>query len=120
MNHKVLEFIDSPDVREFHKNTVFTPAQKVVLVMRSGKKTVDEKIEMLEYLLETYSETEFNDGSVICNYVCDTDISFYENVKYTIKIWKDMLCDRERENEYGYKAARADRWRNLQPCVGGL
>lgn len=72
--------------------------------MRSGKKTVDEKIEMLEYLMDIYAETEFNDGSVVCDYVCDTDISFYENIKYTMKIWKDMLCDRTEDNGYLYAA----------------
>lgn len=104
MHKDVLEFIDSPDIRTFHQKTVFTPAQQAVLVMRSGKKTVDEKIEMLEYLIDIYSETEFDDGSVVCDYVYDTDISFYENIKYTMKIWKDMLCDRTEDNGYLYAA----------------
>ena len=104
MNKDVLEFIDSPDIRTFHQKTVFTPAQQAVLVMRSGKKTVDEKIEMLEYLIDIYAETEFDDGSVVCDYVYDTDISFYENIKYTMKIWKDMLCDRTEDNGYLYAA----------------
>lgn len=52
MHKDVLEFIDSPDIRTFHQKTVFTPAQQAVLVIRSGKKTVDEKIEMLEYLMD--------------------------------------------------------------------
>ena len=104
MHKDVLEFIDSPDIRTFHQKTVFTPAQQAVLVMRSGKKTVDEKIEMLEYLIDIYSETEFDDGSVVCDYVYDTDISFCENIKYTMKIWKDMLCDRTEDNGYLYAA----------------
>lgn len=104
MHKDVLEFIDSPDIRTFHQKTVFTPAQQAVLVMRSGKKTVDEKIEMLEYLIDIYAETEFDDGSVVCDYVYDTDISFYENIKYTMKIWKDMLCDRTEDNGYLYAA----------------
>lgn len=104
MHKDVLEFIDSPDIRTFHQKTVFTPAQQAVLVMRSGKKTVDEKIEMLEYLIDIYAETEFDDGSVVCDYVCGTDISFYENIKYTMKIWKDMLCDRTENNGYLYAA----------------
>lgn len=104
MHKDVLEFIDSPDIRTFHQKTVFTPAQQAVLVMRSGKKTVDEKIEMLEYLIDIYAETEFDDGSVVCDYVYDTDISFCENIKYTMKIWKDMLCDRTEDNGYLYAA----------------
>lgn len=104
MHKDVLEFIDSPDIRAFHRKTVFTPAQQALLVMRSGKKTVDEKIEMLEYLMNTYGETEFNDGSVVCDYVCDTDISFCENIKYTVKIWKDLLRDRIEDNGDLYAA----------------
>ena len=104
MHKDVLEFIDSPDIRAFHRKTVFTPAQQALLVMRSGKKTVDEKIEMLEYLMNTYGETEFNDGSVVCDYVCDTDISFYENIKYIVKIWKDLLRDRIEDNGDLYAA----------------
>lgn len=104
MHKDVLEFIDSPDIRTFHQKTVFTPAQQAVLVMRSGKKMVDEKIEMLEYLIDIYAETEFDDGSVVCDYVYDADISFYENIKYTMKIWKDMLCDRTEDNGYLYAA----------------
>lgn len=104
MHKDVLEFIDSTDIRTFHQKTVFTPAQQAVLVMRSGKKTVDEKIEMLEYLIDIYAETEFDDGSVVCDYVYDTDISFCENIKYTMKIWKDMLCDRTEDNGYLYAA----------------
>lgn len=41
MHKDVLEFIDSTDIRTFHQKTVFTPAQQAVLVMRSGKKTVE-------------------------------------------------------------------------------
>lgn len=109
MHKNVLEFIDSPDIRVFHQKTVFTPAQQALLVMRSGKKTVDEKIETLEYLMNAYGEAEFNDGSVVCNFVCDTDISFYENMKYTVKIWKDLLCDRFEDKGYLYAANLMER-----------
>lgn len=37
VKHDILKFIDSPDVREFNKNTVFTPAQQAILVSRSEK-----------------------------------------------------------------------------------
>lgn len=109
MKEKILEFIDSSDIRELHKNTMFTPAQQVILVERSEKKTVFEKIEILEYLINTYSEAKFNDGSVVCDYICDTDISFYENTKYTVKIWKDLLRDRTEGNEYLYAANLMER-----------
>lgn len=109
MKENILNFIDSPDIREFHRNTAFTPAQQVVLVERSEKKNVFEKVEMLENLLDTYSEEEFNDGRLVCKHICETDISFYENTKYTVKIWKDLLRDRTESNEYLYAANLMER-----------
>lgn len=95
MKHDILKFIDSPDVREFNKNTVFTPAQQVILVSRSEKTTVFEKIAMLEYLLNTYTEEEFGEDSIIFDCAWDRCMSFYENTKYMLRMWKDILADRD-------------------------
>ena len=38
------------DIREYNHDTEFMPAQLAVLVSRSQKKTIEEKIEALEYL----------------------------------------------------------------------
>lgn len=47
-----LKFIDSPDIREFNKDTVFALAEQAVLVSISYKTTVKEKIEALQYLAD--------------------------------------------------------------------
>lgn len=46
----LLQFIDSPDIREYNRDTCFTPAEWAVLVSRSMKRSVEEKIEALQYL----------------------------------------------------------------------
>ena len=49
-----LRFIDSPDIREFNKDTNFTPAEQAVLISLSDKTTVEEKIEALQYLADRW------------------------------------------------------------------
>ena len=109
MKHDILKFIDSPDVREFNKNTVFTPAQQVILVSRSEKTTVFEKIEMLEYLLNTYTEEEFGEDSIIFDCMWDRCMSFYENTKHMVRMWKDILADREVQDGSIYVARFEER-----------
>lgn len=109
MNNKVLNFIDSPDVRNFNKNTAFTPAQQVILVSRSEKTTVFEKIEMLEYLLNTYTEEEFGEDSIIFDCMWDRCMSFYENTKHMVQMWKDILADREVQDGSIYVARFEER-----------
>lgn len=109
MNHDILKFIDSPDVREFNKNTVFTPAQQVILVSRSEKTTVFEKIEMLEYLLNTYTEEEFGEDSIIFDCMWNRCMSFYENTKHMVRMWKDILADREVQDGSIYVARFEER-----------
>ena len=109
MKHDILKFIDSPDVREFNKNTVFTPAQQVILVSRSEKTTVFEKIEMLEYLLNTYTEEEFGEDSIIFDCMWNRCMSFYENTKHMVRMWKDILADREIQDGSIYVARFEER-----------
>lgn len=61
----ILDFIDSPDIREFHKNTTFAPEEQAVLVVNSEKRTIEEKVDALEYLLEEYPDYDaplYGDG----------------------------------------------------------
>ncbi len=57
--YDVLPFIDSPDIREFNKHTKFLPAEQAVLIAVSKTKTVEEKLEVLQYLADQYSDNEF-------------------------------------------------------------
>lgn len=55
----ILDFIDSPCIREHNKNTNFTPLEQAVLIYHSRKTTVEEKLSAWHELLDTYSETDF-------------------------------------------------------------
>lgn len=100
-----LEFIDSPDIREYNHDTEFTAAQLAVLVSRSQKKTIEEKIEALEYLVAYYpAETfsgivpEYDEGEQ------ETGNSIKEMVVRTIEEWKKILADRFMDHGYIYAA----------------
>lgn len=54
-----LSFIDSPDIREYNRDTDFSPAEWAVLVPKSFGRTVKEKIEALQYLADNYTAAEF-------------------------------------------------------------
>lgn len=55
----ILQFIDSPDIREHNKDTKFTPAQQAVLIYRSQKRSVEDKINVLKELIHEYTADEF-------------------------------------------------------------
>lgn len=61
----ILDFIDSQDIQEFHKNTTFAPEEQAVLVVNSETHTIEEKMAALEYLLEAYPDYDvplYGDG----------------------------------------------------------
>lgn len=103
-----LKFIDSPDIREYNKDTKFTPAEWAVLVEASMKRTVEEKIEALQYLLDHYQENEFGEERVNISPPIypsyKTDKPFREVVKRTVEVWKEILEDRNREEDVIYAA----------------
>ena len=88
-------FLDSKEMLDNAKDITYTPAEQAVLIIRSRKKTVAEKMKALVYLLETYSENEFGEekiqntwrGTILTS-------SFRQNVEMTLSIWKQMLEDR--------------------------
>lgn len=55
----ILDFIDSKDIREYNRNTVFTPIEQAVLICHSEKTTIDDKMAAWRKLLDGYSEEEF-------------------------------------------------------------
>lgn len=94
----ILEFIDSPVIREFHKNTVFAPEEQAVLIVNSDKRTIEEKIPALEYLLETYPDYDaplYGDG---------WGKNFRELTQNTLKKWKALLAARYKQTGYVYMA----------------
>lgn len=56
----ILNFIDSKDIREYNKNTKFTPFEKAYLIYNC-KKPLQEKLSALKELLNTYTEEDFGE-----------------------------------------------------------
>lgn len=90
-----LQFIDSPDIREHNKDTSFTPAEWAVLVSKSMKKSVEEKMEALRYLADHYSAEEFKEETIWPKYGNEGDLgSFREVVIETVHEWEKALAAR--------------------------
>jgi uncharacterized protein YutE (UPF0331/DUF86 family) len=100
--YDVLPFIDSPDIREFNKHTKFLPAEQAVLIAVSKTKTVEEKLEVLQYLADQYSDNEFGTEKVYEYWCTDKRESFRDTVMETIRIWRDILQDRYDSEGYVY------------------
>lgn len=100
-----LKFIDSPDIREYNRKTKFTPAEQAILVSKSKRTTMEEKLDALKYLAEHYQEQEFEDESVSsCNMFPDERIPFREIVLRTIRIWEETLRERTSNAGMAYAA----------------
>lgn len=94
--YDILDFIDSPDIRDYHRNTNFTPAQQAVLIARSEKTTVEEKIKALSDILSNYSISELRAETLYdtCGGASES-CGFQQVLAKTIEIWKEVLMLRE-------------------------
>lgn len=105
----VLDFIDSKDIREFNRETQFTPAEQAVLISCSKMRTVDEKLSALQYIVDTYTEDEFGDETVTAEDCFESDRPFREVVRETIRIWTEAINDRYNDTGYIYAAVFCER-----------
>ena len=55
----ILDFIDSEDIREYNKDTLFSPTQKALLIGHSKKQTIEKKIKAMDRLLLEYLDWDF-------------------------------------------------------------
>lgn len=110
--YDLLRFIDSSQVREYNKDTYFTPAEWAVIVARSITTTMEEKLDALQNLTEHYEEADFGKESANVGPdrpVYHSYLPSREKVKETIRIWKETLADRSDSEgvvyaaRYGYK-----------------
>lgn len=96
-------FLDSVDIREFNRDTKFTPAEQVVLIARSQKRTVYEKIDALRWLVEHCTEEEFQeDADQLQGSYCEEENSFRDAVIKTVTIWEEVLQDRLKNDAVVY------------------
>ena len=83
----ILDFIDSEDIREHNKDTFFSPIQKAILISRSQRQSIENKIKAMESLLIEHMDWDFP-------YIDDVDnrkISFREVVSKRLEDWKEVL-----------------------------
>lgn len=78
--YDLLQFIDSQDIREYNKDTCFTPAEWAVLISKSLKRTVEEKIDALQYLVDHYTDSEFKEETIWPEYCGKGDLSSFREV----------------------------------------
>ncbi len=90
-----LSFIDSEDIREYNRDTYFTPAEWAVLISKSLGRTVEEKMEALQHLADHYTAAEFKEETV---HVDSYDLGYPESLRSvvieTVRAWKEALADR--------------------------
>lgn len=87
----ILDFIDSPDIREYNKDTKFTPAEQAVLIAYSNGTTVEEKLAAWQELVDNYSDDEFKDESIDVFWWEKEETSVRQLVIDTICSWRNAL-----------------------------
>ena len=84
-----LRFLDSSDVAEYNRNTVFTPAEQAVLICMSQSRTVAEKKTALEYLAATYADDEFG----------ETELSNHDRLRWANCSFRDVVLSKIHEGD---------------------
>lgn len=79
----ILDFIDSEEIREFNRNTVFAPMEQAILIGQSLNTSVEQKLSAWRKLIAQYSEEEFQNAQVGC--MTESDVSFKAVVEREIK-----------------------------------
>lgn len=99
----ILDFIDSKAIRAFNKETKFSPAEQAILISKSRKTTVEEKVNALKELLQAYGKNEIwhedHDGE---------RIDFRKVIRNTIISWEYALEGRADKTGYVYTAYFAE------------
>lgn len=93
----ILDFIDSEDIREHNKETLFSPTQKAFLIRHSQKQSIENKIKAMESLLLENLDWNF---PYIDAY--DKKRSFREVVSEEAREWKEVLEKRYDNREAVY------------------
>lgn len=105
-------FIDLPDIREYNRNTYFTPAEWAVLIGISCRRTMEEKTEALNYLLNHFDEEAFREESRnIGPRTSPGHITLpsREMVAKTVQLWQELLEDRYNSDGFLYAAKYSEK-----------
>lgn len=111
----ILNFIDSPDIREYNKDTVFTPAEQSILIVHSEETTVEEKLVALQELVDNYSAEEFGLESIRINRRFHS-ANFRQVVIDNIHIWKELLAVTKKNENVVYETVFGEREHEGDGC----
>lgn len=87
----ILDFIDSPDIREYNKDTQFTPAEQAILIARSCGTTLEEKIAAMQELVDSNTEETYQTENIKMGWRADENKHFSDMAANTLKLWKNIL-----------------------------
>ena len=93
-NYDFYSFIDSLDIREYLRRFNLSIAKQAVLIARSKCKSIEEKIQALQYLLDNHSNEEFETDDIFSD--CGWEQGEHKPhivdlIKNTINEWKKKL-----------------------------
>ena len=116
--YDLLKFMDSPQVREYNKDTYFTPAEWALIIANSITAAMEEKLDALQYLVDHYGEEDFSKESVNVgpgHSVYHSHLPSREDVRKSIRGWKKALADRDDGVSFVYAARYGEKGR-YWPC----
>lgn len=91
-NYNFLDFFDSPDIAAYNKNTVFTPAEQAILISLNESRSIADKIDALQYLVDTFSDKDFHTEEIVQSFVLDKNEDSLRGVTiHKIESWKRTL-----------------------------
>ena len=93
-----IDFIDSKDIRDFNRETLFSPAELAILVITSMHTSVDMKIKALNNLIDVYG-TELDDVSRMSNGGCnalDDKTGFYCEIRKYVDNLEKAISEKGR------------------------
>ena len=91
MQDMFLKFIDSKAIRTHCRSYQFAPSEQAVLIAQSRKRPVEEKLEVLEYLRDNFSEKDF-EAEKVGMFGEDELMTFRERLAYYIDGLKKSLA----------------------------
>lgn len=104
----ILDFIDSPDIREYNKDIKFTPAEQAILIAHSEETTVEEKLVAWQELVDNYSIEEFGLDSIRINRRFHAK-DFRQVVIDNIHIWRELLAATKKKDNVVYQTEFGER-----------
>ena len=117
MSYDFPSFIDSKAISAHIKKTgyEFTPAEQAVLIANSYNKTIDEKLEALEYLYDRYTDKDFGEEQVGMFYG-ESEMTFRQKLRRYIDGMNSSLALKQSAQGYIFIAAVCEEGYDYSDC----